>query len=576
MVLPCLISEDEHLLAVNKPAGMNTHAPCPYAGEGIYEWLRHREPRWARLAIIHRLDKETSGVIVFSRTELANRSLTGQFTQSTVRKRYLLMTDRAVRRKALTVRSAVVRVGERYAVRPVHAGAEAAETRFRVIDSDGDRTVLEAEPVTGKTHQIRVHAAANGFPILGDTLYGGTAAGRVHLHAEQVTLRHPATGLETTITAPADFSADALLALRLALVDPEDTNAYRLIHGASDGWPGWYVDRLGDFLVSQSEGDLNDAQRRKLAEWLEAFGLQGAFHKILDRQVRKTSIAQASPRPVLGAAAPEEFLVRENGLRFTVSFREGYSVGLFLDQRENRRRLLTGYVAPAFLLRGGAKDNPPPIPPREGSVLSIPDERLRSWEGSGLGSCLSVPSRPLAGMEILNTFAYTCGFSTCAARAGARATSLDLSRKYLEWGKRNFEMNGLDPAEHEFIYGDVFDWVRRFAKKGREFDLVVLDPPTFSQSKGQGVFQAGKDYARLVKSAMALLKPDGVLFASTNAGQLAPEKFVSDLTAAIQSTSSKLVQQQFLPQPPDFPTSAAEPAYLKTMWMRIGRGAGAR
>ena len=61
-----ILFEDEHLLVVNKPAGMNTHAPSPFAGEGLYDWLRHREPRWAELAIIHRLDKETSGVMVFT------------------------------------------------------------------------------------------------------------------------------------------------------------------------------------------------------------------------------------------------------------------------------------------------------------------------------------------------------------------------------------------------------------------------------------------------------------------------------------------------------------------------------
>ena len=61
-MLPCLLFEDDHLLVINKPAGINTHAPSPYAGEGIYDWLRHREPRWANLAIIHRLDKETSAV----------------------------------------------------------------------------------------------------------------------------------------------------------------------------------------------------------------------------------------------------------------------------------------------------------------------------------------------------------------------------------------------------------------------------------------------------------------------------------------------------------------------------------
>ena len=98
-MLPCLIFEDDHLLVVNKPAGLNTHAPSPYAGEGLYDWLRHREARWARLAIIHRLDKETSGVMVFAKTPLANRSLTAQFTARSVRKKYLLLTDRPVRQE---------------------------------------------------------------------------------------------------------------------------------------------------------------------------------------------------------------------------------------------------------------------------------------------------------------------------------------------------------------------------------------------------------------------------------------------------------------------------------------------
>ena len=80
---PCVLHEDEHLLVVNKPAGWNTHAPSAFAGEGIYDWLKHREPRWASLAIIHRLDKETSGVMVFGKTTLANRSLTEQFAWPT-------------------------------------------------------------------------------------------------------------------------------------------------------------------------------------------------------------------------------------------------------------------------------------------------------------------------------------------------------------------------------------------------------------------------------------------------------------------------------------------------------------
>ena len=137
---PCVIFEDEHLLVVHKPADWNTHAPGPHAGEGIYDWLRHREPRWATLAILHRLDKETSGVLVFGKTPLANRSLTEQFTERRVRKKYLLLTDRPVPQREFAVKTALVRVGEKYASRPPHAGAEIAETKFR--SSRGDEAQI--------------------------------------------------------------------------------------------------------------------------------------------------------------------------------------------------------------------------------------------------------------------------------------------------------------------------------------------------------------------------------------------------------------------------------------------------
>jgi RluA family pseudouridine synthase len=192
----CVLFEDEHLLVVNKPAGWNTHAPSPYAGEGIYHWLKHREPRWASLAIIHRLDKETSGVMVFGKTPLANRSLTEQFTRREVKKKYLLLTDHSVPPGEFVLKTSLVRAGEKYMSRPLLASRETAETRFRTIELKGTQTLVEAEPLTGRTHQIRVHAADSGFPILGDTLYGGTPAPRVCLHAAELAFRHPATGDE--------------------------------------------------------------------------------------------------------------------------------------------------------------------------------------------------------------------------------------------------------------------------------------------------------------------------------------------------------------------------------------------
>jgi 23S rRNA (cytosine1962-C5)-methyltransferase len=531
---PCVIFEDEHLLVVDKPAGWNTHAPAPFAGEGIYDWLRHRESHGSSLSILHRLDKETSGVLVFGKTQLANRSLTEQFTERRVLKKYLLLTDCDVPVKEFTVKTALVRVGEKYASRP---GGEMAETKFALVSDskfavkNSGLKMVSVEPLTGRTHQIRVHAAENGFPILGDTLYGGTPAARVFLHAAEIAFTHPATGKPIKFSAPTNFDMDSCLALRTAIIEPDLTNAFRMIHGASDGWSGWFVEKLGDFLLSQSEQPLSATQSEELSRLAKIFSARGAYHKILSRQVRRSTTTEVSPQLVLGEAAPERFEILENGVRYEMSFNEGYSVGLFLDQRDNRRRFFTNHIAADFPLFQFATRNLP--------------------------------------LEILNCFAYTCGFSVCAAKAGARTTSLDLSKKYLEWGRRNFVLNGLDPAAHDFIYGDTFDWLRRLAKKGRVFDAVVLDPPTFSQSKEHGTFRAEKDYGKLVTAALPLVKPGGILFASTNAADWPPENFLEDVETAVHAAKRKILQRHYVPQPLDFPINRAEPAYLKTVWLRV-------
>jgi 23S rRNA (cytosine1962-C5)-methyltransferase len=523
---PCVVHEDEHLLVVAKPAGIATHAPSPYAGEGLYEWLKHREPRWASLAIVHRLDKETSGVMVFALTPLANRELTAQFGRHEVRKRYALIVAGAAPRGELRVETGIARAGERYVARPAGAGEGDAVTVFRPRAGDAPgRVALEAEPVTGRTHQIRVHAAASGFPVLGDALYGGAPAARLCLHAESLAFRHPATGAAVAFEVPADFGADARRALRAAFIDPADTDAWRVAHGAPDGWPGARVDRLGDWVLHQAEEAPGEAAVRALA----ATGARGVYHRALDRQVRRRAAEEASPRLVAGEAAPERFTVRENGVRYELSLAEGYSTGLFLDQRDNRRRFLVNHVAAGFpLFPGGA-----------------------------------------AGATLLNVFAYTCAFSACAALAGATTTSLDLSRKYLDRGRRNFELNGLDPAAHDFIYGDAFDWLRRLARKGRRYGAIVLDPPTFSQSKARGVFRAERDYGALVAAVLPVLAPGGVLLAATNAARLAPEAFVATVREAVHAAGRRIGREHYAPQPPDFPVSRAEPAYLKAYWLRI-------
>lgn len=540
--LPCVVFEDEHLLVVNKPPGLNTHAPDPLGGEGIFEYFREREPRWAELAIIHRLDKDTSGLLVFTKTRLGNQSLTRQFTEREVVKEYVFLTDRLPRVKRWRSESTLTRAGERYLSRPGRA-ADLAITEFEPapeLQASGiDRRPVSAEglmafrarPLTGRTHQIRVHAADAGCPILGDALYGGTPAHRVCLHATALRFRHPATGQPCRFEAPPDFAAWPRDLLRKALIDGAHTDAYRLVHGASDGFPGFYLERLGSQLLAQSAQLPDAGELAEIERQARRCGSTGAAVRIRNRQVRRAAQSESSPRPLWGTSPSGPFTILENGLTYEMRFDEGYSTGLFLDQRDNRRRLLTGHIARSFEL------------PNAG-----PDARV----------------------EILNTFAYTCGFSVAAAKAGARTTSLDLSRKYLDWGKRNFILNGIDPAGHDFVYGDTFDWLRRWQKKGRQFDVALLDPPTFSQSKQSGVFRAEKDYGRLVRAALGVLAKPGVVFASTNAEGWPPEGFIHTVEAAAGDGGWKILARHYAPQPPDHPVTRAEPTYLKTLWLRLG------
>lgn len=542
---PGVVFEDEHLLVVNKPAGWNTHAPSPYAGEGIYDWLRHREPRWAGLAILHRLDKETSGVLVFGKTPLANRSLTGQFTGREVTKVYRFWTASGRSGPDLhpvgaevqpqgagvwRVVSHLQRAGDHQVSRRRGEAGERAETEFRRLEVGDGWTAWEARPRTGRTHQIRVQAAAVGLPVLGDPLYGGAPSRRLWLHAERLAFRHPESGVPCEFMVPPPEpgrdGGDAWSIVR-AIIDPAGTDAFRWLHGAGSGYPGLQADRLGPYVLLQSGGAWPSPALLP-RPWPE--GVRGWYGKQLRRDVRQAAPGEAGPRWLEGEAAPERFVVRENGVRYELSFAEGYSVGLFLDQRDNRRRFLVNHVAGGFPVVDGG------------------------W----------------AGREVLNTFAYTGAFSVCAARAGARATSLDLSRKYLDWARRNFVLNGLDPAGHDFIYGDCFDWLRRLAKKGRRFDVVVLDPPTFSRSKEQGDFRVERDYGRLVEAALPVLRPGGTLLASANTARLEPERFVGEVRSAVARAGRRLEQEHYAPQPPDFPVHRDEPAYLKTVWARVG------
>jgi 23S rRNA G2069 N7-methylase RlmK/C1962 C5-methylase RlmI len=210
--------------------------------------------------------------------------------------------------------------------------------------------------------------------------------------------------------------------------------------------------------------------------------------------------------------------IRENGLNFLMSFGEGLSTGIFLDQRENRRRLLMA---------------------------------------------------DLAGKTLLNCFAYTCAFSVAAAKSGATTTSIDLSRHYLEWGKDNFRANDLHPEAHRFLVGDVLEWLTRFQKRRQAWDVVVLDPPTFSTTKGGRAFQAERDYEELETLAITLVAKGGTLFCSTNQRTLAPDRFEGSLREAARQTGRVIASVEFETLPFDFRVAEGERPYLKTLWARL-------
>ncbi len=211
-----VLYDDDDLLAIDKPAGLVVH-PAPGHGSGtLVNALLHRYHDLAdiggkgRPGIVHRLDKDTSGVIVIARNEAAYLALGHQFRQRTVRKEYLAIVHGIPVPSAGCIDGALARHPrdrQRFAV--THHGGRAALTFFRVVETLRDASLLTVRIATGRTHQIRVHLAWRGHPVLGDRRYGSRihrrhdpAVPRQMLHARLIGFTHPASGLPVEISAP--------------------------------------------------------------------------------------------------------------------------------------------------------------------------------------------------------------------------------------------------------------------------------------------------------------------------------------------------------------------------------------
>jgi 23S rRNA (cytosine1962-C5)-methyltransferase len=165
---------------------------------------------------------------------------------------------------------------------------------------------------------------------------------------------------------------------------------------------------------------------------------------------------------------------------------------------------------------------------------------------------------------VLNLFAYTCGFGVCARRGGAqRVLNLDLSRAYLAWGQDNYALNDLAVDPRDFVNGDALDWLARFARRQQTFDLVIVDPPSFSSTR-RGAFAAERDYPRLAAAAARVVAPGGILLAATNHAGISGSRFDAVLARGVAEAKRRPELLRRWHEPAlDFPVAPGDAPYLK-------------
>lgn len=210
--------EDEHLLVVNKPAGMVTH-PAPGTHDptlvnallGLQIELSHGSKAY-RPGIVHRLDKETSGLMLVAKSDFVHRKLSEMIQKREVDRRYLAVVEGTPRAEAFDVEGPIARDPKNRLKMAIVEGGKSSLTHFRVLREVSELALLEAKLETGRTHQIRVHLASVGNPVIGDRLYGSHRLDvSMQLQAYRLQLVHPMTAakLEIQIPPPADFLISA-------------------------------------------------------------------------------------------------------------------------------------------------------------------------------------------------------------------------------------------------------------------------------------------------------------------------------------------------------------------------------
>jgi len=271
------------------------------------------------------------------------------------------------------------------------------------------------------------------------------------------------------------------------------------------------VERFGrDTLISFKRVLARERLIRELQSWASAIHFE--VGRVFARFIPRKSEEREQPRLIFGDPAENlQTVVTERHLKFGIDFGVGYSPGLFLDQRENRR-----YV------------------------------------------------RHITPKRLLNCFAYTCSFSVSAAYVGATTLNIDLSKKSLARGGENFALNSMSTLDHRFIADDVMAVLPLLARKGEKFDVIILDPPTFSRSPGGKTFRVENDFEKLLIDALDLAEREGHVLLSTNCSALR-EHALEVMARYALKIARRVATVHRPPSLPDFPPGAG----ASSIWLAL-------
>ncbi|MFQ6058072.1 MAG: class I SAM-dependent rRNA methyltransferase [Anaerolineae bacterium] len=326
------------------------------------------------------------------------------------------------------------------------------------------------------------------------------------------------------------------------IINQEATNAYRLVNAESDLLPGLVVDRYGDYLAAQFLTLGMERRKAEIVALLEELVAPEGIYERSDVEVREKEGLPPITGLLAGKEPPDRVEVRENGHRFLVDVKGGQKTGFYLDQRENRQKLVA-YCH-------GRDDKRSPGPSQERPLSKNVGDRLS---------------------EVLNAFAYTGAFAVYAAAGGAsRVVNVEASAEALELARENMALNGFAGRDDEYVVGDVFQVLRQYRDQGRTFDLVVLDPPKFAYTQSQ-VQAACRGYKDINLLAMQLLRPEGILFTFSCSGLVSPDLFQKVVFGASVDAGRDVQIIERLSQGHDHPVLLTFPEgeYLKGLVCRV-------